>query len=104
MSTLDSKPTEIPLNEPESKPPKKRFGGLAINLILVAAIVLPLTFQAVFARKSGRVRPRSRHAERFLTARLAEDRRPGGHAADEPQAESDVRHGDSPLHEKESSA
>jgi hypothetical protein len=42
VSTLENKPTEIPLNEPESKPPKKRFGGLAINLILVAAIVLSI--------------------------------------------------------------
>lgn len=73
-------------------------------LLLVAAIVLPLTFQAIFARKSGRVRPRSRHAERFLTARLASDRKPGGHDADDPSAGSDAHHGNSPLHGKESSA
>jgi hypothetical protein len=72
-------------------------------LLLIAAIVLPLTFQAIFARRRGGIRPPNRHAEHYLTARLAEDRKPGSRRGHAPSTGSDVHSGNSPLHEKESS-
>jgi len=73
-------------------------------LLLVAAIVLPLTFQAIFARRRRDVRPSSRHAEHYLTARLAGDRRPGAHDRKGSASGSDVRTGGSPLHETDPGA
>ncbi len=73
-------------------------------LLLIAAIVLPLTFQAIFARRRDGVRPSSRHSEHFLTARLADHRKPGPQDRQAHPTRPGVHAEDPPLHERGPSA
>lgn len=80
-------------------------------LLFLAALILPPTFQAIFARREDVPRTRRPPSSRGPAMRMADDRQPGSHERTAPgenshaaDAGAGARPGPSPLHGKEPSA